>query len=641
MRFVALDTETYLIRPGRMVPRLVCMSTYDGKKARLYTRKTAFAEFDRLADDPSVIFVIQNAAFDMAVFAATSIERQEKVIGLYESNRIRCTKVREKLISIALGRMDYCPVLNLKSPGFDLATLVKRRFGVDISEDKKDPKAWRLRYSELDGVPLSKWPKKAKKYAKDDAIWHWKVFQSQREDGPLTLETGEDVIDKRGRVTDELPQVQEDFALFLASAWGLRTEAEAVDRFDTSIAADVAKGFRLAKRMGFLRDDGSKIMENFREVIYHAYKGKPPTTDKGNIKTDEDTLKESNHKGLIAYSETTFAQKQHSTYAPILLRGLVHPINARYDVLKETGRTSSYDPNIQNPPRKGDFRRCFIPRDGCVFIGADYDTIELRALAQVHLWWFGTSALADALNADMDPHYLLASELLGWSYEKILRRAAKNDEEALDARQFCKIGNFGFPGGLGPDSFVDYAKGYGYRTTRERAAELRDAWFSKWVEMTAYFNIIGQHTRNGSMTVIQPVSGRQRGNCSFTVAANSYFQGLCADGAKKAFWNVSRRAYGPMFRGGVIDNLWGIRPVIFMHDEIIAEGQEERSSIAADELAAEMVRTMKQYIPDVTVKASPVITRRWLKGAKPIRDTHGLLRPSKFDIESKKWVIDI
>jgi len=80
-----------------------------------------------------------------------------------------------------------------------------------------------------------------------------------------------------------------------------------------------------------------------------------------------------------------------------------------------TGRLSSSSPNFQNIPFN--LRDMFIPPDGCVFVGADYDQLELRF----------ASALADArhyLDAfekkEIDPHNLTADLMFGdvfWNAE--------------------------------------------------------------------------------------------------------------------------------------------------------------------------------------------------------------------------------
>src|SRR5579864_378616 len=51
--------------------------------------------------------------------------------------------------------------------------------GVDITGTPEAGAAWRLRYSELDGIPVSQWPPEARQYAIDDASWARKAYEWQ------------------------------------------------------------------------------------------------------------------------------------------------------------------------------------------------------------------------------------------------------------------------------------------------------------------------------------------------------------------------------------------------------------------------------------------------------------------------------
>jgi len=86
--------------------------------------------------------------------------------------------------------------------------------------------------------------------------------------------------------------------------------------------------------------------------------------------------------------------------------GYIHPdYNAHGTV---TGRLSSSKPNFQNIPYT--LRDIFIPPPGCVFVGADYDQLELRfasALAKAHHY-------LDAFEKqEIDPHNLTADLMFG------------------------------------------------------------------------------------------------------------------------------------------------------------------------------------------------------------------------------------
>lgn len=275
-----------------------------------------------------------------------------------------------------------------------------------------------------------------------------------------------------------------------------------------------------------------------------------------------------------------------------------------------------------------------------VFISADFSTIEMRALAQIKLDMFGACRMADVLRSGEDLHLTTAAVLLGISTKECVERAKAGDKEVEDARQLAKISNFGFPGGLSALTFVDYAAGYGTKVDLATARRAHAAFFETWPEMRAYFDHIERVADHGSM--VQVRSGRLRGGITYCSAANGYFQGLAADGCKAALWSVSKECY-------VVPTsaLYGTRPAIFLHDEILAEtpwsaSDPGRASRAAMRLSTVMREEMEKWIPDIPIVAEPVMTRRLYKGAKPVF-IDGILVPSK-PVESGdrvKWVADL
>lgn len=647
--FVGFDTETFLIRPGLLFPRLVCLSVFADGAAGLHDAADGVDRALSWLADPAVVLVAHNAAFDLGVLIAAAFNRgpdvgREMLHGVFnalESGRVRDTMIREKLIAVAEGRREFDPLAR-KPASFSLDTLVSRYLGVDISADKKDPTAWRLRYSELADTPVAAWPQAARDYAISDARYALDVFRAQGR-GHRSC-GGHVLVDECGNVTDEGPQTAAAFALTLMSSWGVRTDPDAVETWSAEIESAVDAGVAVGRAAGFVRPDGSVNTAALRarvEAAYHARGEQPGTTDGGKTSTDRDTLAGSGDPALVDYAASGFAKKQAATYLPVARVGTAIPVCGSYDTIRETGRTSMYQPNLQNPPRGGGYRACFVPRPGFLFCSVDYDTAELRALAQMHLWWFGRSTMADALKAGRDLHLDLAADLLGIPYADAV---ARKGEKAIKAtRQLAKVANFGFPGGLGARAFVSYAGGQGVAINehhdtdgRPSAARLREAWFAKWPEMTLYFDQIAGLTRFGAATVKQAQSGRVRGDVGFTQAANGFFQGLVADWAKAALWAVSVASYtgrdvlrapedGPPPGGA--SPLLGCRPVLFLHDEVIAEVPEDRADICAREMARVMCAAAQPYAPDVPIKASPALMRRWYKGAEPTYNAHGLLVP--------------
>lgn len=288
------------------------------------------------------------------------------------------------------------------------------------------------------------------------------------------------------------------------------------------------------------------------------------------------------------------------------------------------------EPNIQNLPRemkldgkKREIRTVIKARPGTVFVACDWSAAELVALAQVTYTFFGRSAMRDAINDGFDLHTLLGAKILGRRYEDVRDGVERKDPECKNARQLAKIANFGYPGGLGAGSFVEYCRGYGVKITPERGAELKNDWRTCWPEMVAYLQLIGQQTSStGPRAITQLGSGRVRGAVSYTQAANSYFQGLVADAAKDLMWEVIKACFWK--RDTVLADF---RPIFFVHDEIIGEAPEEKAHEIAMALQDLFVRMLRKWCPDVKTGATAHLMRRWTKAAEAVYDDRGRLIP--------------
>jgi hypothetical protein len=696
MRFLGFDTETYLIAPGNVAPRMVCLTTCDEDgEVGLFTRDEALPLLHALFDAPDITFVAHHARFDMSVLAAADPTLLPKIMRLYDEGRVRCTMVREKMLALARGELadegDTGAKRNIK---FSLAGCVMRHFEVDISEDKKNPKAWRLRYAELDNVPIAEWPEDARRYALDDARWPLAVFDAQTAE--LVENGGEG-----NEVPDEGHQTRGAFWLYLASVRGVRTEVVSVNRLNDTLTAEYERINALVRAADVLRPQmkkgemvWTKNMAALRERVVLAYgtEQDAPKTDKGAIATDRDTLtsvadkkildwidkaeqaerEERAAKGLppltgeetakllrdlcavamdvfcisdeviynwlvlSALGERSGVEKLLGTYVPVLLDGTQRPINPSFNELVASGRSSCYNPNLQNPPRKGGIRECFIPRHGYLYAFCDYSFIELCTLAQSCLEMFGWSAMADAINSGLDPHLDMAASMLGVTYEEAIARKKQGDPKITEFRQMSKALNFGFPGGLGAAKFVDYARdGYGVTLTEGEARRRKEEWYKKWPEMRQYHQHFGGLTLGDRrFTLVQPGSGRIRGDVGFCDGANSVFQGRAADGIKRAGWYISQECYlgyskywPREVRGAKKSPLFGSFIVLMLHDELILEVPEATAHEAVHRQSEVMVLGMREVVPDVKVGTEFAIARRWYKGAAPVYDANGRIQP--------------
>jgi DNA polymerase I-like protein with 3'-5' exonuclease and polymerase domains len=372
------------------------------------------------------------------------------------------------------------------------------------------------------------------------------------------------------------------------------------------------------------------------------------------------------HDALIKqYQHRQKLQKLVTTYLPHL-RGTatIHP---EFDVLKETGRTSSYASSLypsnnvqQEDPRT---RPCFVARPGYVLVSVDYAAIELVSLAQKCYTLFGHSVLRDMVNAGVDLHAYLGS---GIAYKKdpgfqqMVQDTAKEVDridpaKPLDVyevflsqkkadpdfykkwRTLAKPVGLGFPGGMGIDTFVTMARNsYGVIITRDEAQELKDIWLETYPEMNDYFawireecldpNNVGTDEDGDPTKLYSYISplGMYRAGATYCAAANgASLQTPTAEGAKSGVFKIARACYDP----AVSSILYDSRPVAFIHDENLAEIREdEHMHDRAFAIATIMIEAMQKVMPDVKIGAEPALMRRWDKRAEAVYDEHGVIQ---------------
>ena len=131
---------------------------------------------------------------------------------------------------------------------------------------------------------------------------------------------------------------------------------------------------------------------------------------------------------ILEYRQLT---KLKSTYADglalcIASDGRIH--STFNQTITATGRISSTEPNLQNIPIRMELgrliRKVFVPKEGYVFIDADYSQIELRVLAHMS----GDQNLIAAYQHAEDIHRITASQVFHTPLEEVTdlqRRNAK------------------------------------------------------------------------------------------------------------------------------------------------------------------------------------------------------------------------
>lgn len=619
---ITIDYETYLFKPGHMAPKTVCLSYADEEDSGLLVGDDIPEFLEQLLDNEDLIIIGHNMSYDMMCSIQNYHHLIPKIWKAYDDYRIQCTYVREKLIDIAAGQKGPRPL-------YSLAKLVKKHFDIEL-----DKTTWRLGYDKLDGVPLEEWPEGAKEYAMDDSIVTHQLYLNQAKRARR--------LEYEHFFNEAARQACYAIALNLTSARGLMIDQEQVAKLKAELEPAIAEAIDRAKEYDLFHPQNKKDikegkhrknLKNIRQLVKETYPDKDniPLTDGGKsgrkqVKTDAETIEKCDHPGLNAISDLNSLTKTDSTYVEVYRKAGNLPLHCSYDVLGATsGRTSSWNTNIQNQPRMPGIRECIRARAGWVLVCCDYDSQEIRTLGQSCQLLLGESAIAQKYkqDPDFDPHTHFAAQLLGYSYEEALKKKAEEDEELLEFRQRSKCANFGFPGGLGVDTFREYArKNYGVELDEEEAKKLRDQWFDQWPEMKRYFNYISNLVRTDG-TVIQLQSGRVRGDCGYCDAANTYFQGLAADASKSALYEVTKECFSEPGSSP----LSGCRPVLFIHDEIGIEAPEEYAHEAAIRLEEVMVKAMEEVCPDVPARASAALMRWWSKKAKRVTNEEGRLIP--------------
>jgi hypothetical protein len=404
--------------------------------------------------------------------------------------------------------------------------------------------------------------------------------------------------------------------MMLMRVWGVRTDPEAVADLERRLLLEEREVMRDLVTAGILekakkKDTYTAKKKPTQERVIAAFTAmgkRVPVTEKGNVKTDAETCEDSGDPVLEKYSRYVGIGKELDTYVPALKQGIHVPVNAWWNAQLVSDRTSCSGPNWQNPPQAFGVRQCVRPRLG-VLCSVDYDTIELKALANFNYEMFGFSAMRDRICQGLDLHTDLAATLIGISYEEA--KANKNRPDVNNARKMAKATNFGRPGGMGDDRFMEMAKKqYGLIFARPEAKHQKAVWLRQNPEMSRFFAYCSQLTASGYGTVVTPGSGMIRGGCTFPAACNQHFQGPVAYGATDALFYVAWECY--VDKGTA---LFGCRPTLFLHDEIILDIPRHKEHEAATRQTEVMVERMQRVFPHVPITASPALMLRWYKEA--------------------------
>ena len=746
-KLYSIDFETDLISADAPFPRPVCMSVYNDHLGEVdllvvgeHDVEGALRSILEECVEGRARLVNQYIAFDLRVAVTEWPSLEPLIVWAYENAAIGDPSLREKFLDLQEhGSVGFMPTpdRSFVEKRYSLADLVRWRFGEDISEGKTGPDSWRLRYSELRGVPLIDWPQEAVSYVLDDARWAALVWKEQRPDKAQRwpVETGVDsaeAINLRAdyahtAVTQRGIRLDPDYA---QEAWEKAEADSAIENFPllveegivipavppmpyknnpsryknavpekTSKKALLANVIRAARKHDIRLELTDKGIENF-QTQYGERKLSVParhecfdehpewaSTGKGTLETlaslADPIAQEMRDRNKVQKLVTSYfpgltwdyghgiAGKKALGYlrktktppegwaeetSDVRWADTIHP---NFDILKDTGRSSSYGgdlyPSVNIQQADPRIRGCYIARPGYILVSIDYAALELFSAAVCWRDLLGSSVLYNLLREGQDPHAYLAAQISyttdpktpltgndpqGW-YEQFVALKESDPDYYGKWRKLAKAVGLGFPGGLGIDTFVDFAWAtYQVRVSRDQAAELREIWMlalpeaREWLreyvpnelldETWSYTDDEGeQHIRYAYTSP----RGMVRCNAVYTAAANGRaLQSPAAEGFKTATWWVYCETLTET------SPLYGSHILAPIHDEILLEVPifEDYSLTHKAILHAQatMESAMSQVLTDIPIRTEAAAMYRWDKFAKTVYSSEGWLVPA-------------
>lgn len=276
--------------------------------------------------------------------------------------------------------------------------------------------------------------------------------------------------------------------------------------------------------------------------------------------------------------------------------GRFHP---QYFPFTGAGRYSCKNKNLQQVPRKFEFRDCFRPKPGRKFVICDWSNIEMRIAAELsqdekllHIFRSPEFLPDGSPNREADAHYVTASFITGKSLWDIVKAE----------RQNAKPVNFGFLYNMQAARLVIQARTeYGITMSLKQAREYRELYFEKYIGVKKWHDkIFGSKNKT-----VKTIAGRLRylPDDAFNELANTPVQGAGADGLKTALRNVYFA-----FKDDPTTDI-----VHHVHDEVILETDDDADKLEEVQTVLEkvMIDSMQQYLKTVPVAAEAKVGASW------------------------------
>lgn len=381
---------------------------------------------------------------------------------------------------------------------------------------------------------------------------------------------------------------------------GVRVDEERLKKYSDTLLEKIAKlEESITKKAGESFNINSP--KQLGEILFEKLKLSGGKKTKTGYSTAADVLEKlaPEHeiiRDILEYRQLT---KLNSTYATGLAGyiredGRIH--GTFNQTITATGRISSTDPNLQNIPVRTEMgskiRDIFVPKEGYVFVDADYSQIELRVLASLS----GDEKLIESYHSAADIHAATASQVFHVPLEEVtpeLRRNAK----AVNFGVVYGISAFGLSEDLSISrkEALDYINNYfkiygGVKTFLDK--QVADAKEKGYVK-----------TMFGRIRPIPEIKSSNFMTRSFgdRVAMNSPIQGSAADIMKISMLKVDEALEKSGFDA---------RIVLQIHDELLVEVKEEEAAKVSELVEKAMKEAVSLKVP---LEVDAHIGKTWLE----------------------------
>ena len=385
--------------------------------------------------------------------------------------------------------------------------------------------------------------------------------------------------------TIEMPLV---FALYDMEKAGICVEKDALEEYGSQLTERIAE---LEKNIYELAGENFNINSPKQlGVILFEKLGLPfAKKTKTGYSTSADILEKLRSYDPIIGQILEYRQltKLKSTYADGLagyIRPDDHRIHGKFNqTITATGRISSTEPNLQNIPVRMELgrliRKVFVPKEGCIFVNADYSQIELRVLAHMA----GDEHLIQAYKEAQDIHRMTASQVFHTPFDEVTP-AQRSNAKAVNFGIVYGISSFG----LSQDLSI----------TRKEAENYIQQYFETYPGIKAFLDrsVADAREKGYAVTMFgrrRPVpellsSNFMQRSFGERIAMNSPIQGTAADIIKIAMVRVDRRLKRQQMKSQLI---------LQIHDELLIEATLDEVDEVKHILKEEMEHAARLAVP--------------------------------------------